>query len=75
MQGFEAGTQISASSPGNLNFLVPTPEQCGPKANKKTLYCLYNFVVSQTMSMEPEPEFQAPALLSKIAWDPVPHLV
>jgi len=34
----------------------------------KPLYQLYNSITPQTMSVEPEPKFQAPAPTSKSFW-------
>ena len=36
--------------------------------NKKILFYLYNWLAQQIMSVEPKPEFQAPAALSEIFW-------
>jgi len=43
------------------------------KKSKNTMYYLYNWLAQQTMSVEPEPKFQAPAPPSKVpAPDPQP---
>jgi len=42
------------------------PEQFGPKNQKKTLYYLYKSLVPQTISVDPEPTFQASVPPSKI---------
>ena len=67
--GCGAGTQISGS--GYLNFLAPAPtpksfwlrlqNNLVQKIRKLVAYYLYNSLVPQNMSAEPEPKFQAPA--------------
>jgi len=44
------------------------PEQFDPKNQKTTLYSLYNSLVPQTISVGPEPTFQASVPPSKTFW-------
>ena len=73
-QGCGPGSQISGSGSRHLNVLAPAATSrsfssgfrtiwC--KKSEKTTYYLYNSLAPQTISVEPEPNFQAPAPLSK----------
>jgi len=60
------GIWIFGSVSNIYKFLDPAPEWFCP--NWKPLYYLYNLLAPQTRAVEREPEFQAPAPLSKIFW-------
>jgi len=72
-RGCGSGTRISGSSSRTIWSIMKW----------KALYYLYNSLAPQTISVEPEPKFQAPAppsktfrlrlRSSKIAWAPVPQ--
>jgi len=75
-----AGTQISGSSSRHLIFFAPFPapaqhlEVSGSRMiwsieNWKPLYYLYNPLAPQTMSVEPEPKFQASAIQNCLGSD------
>jgi len=61
-QGCETGTQILVSGSGHLNFLAPAPKQFDPKNQKKAIYYLYTSLAPQTIYVDPEPKFPAPAI-------------
>jgi len=81
-QGCGAGTDISGSSSRHLNFLAPAPTSRSFWIRPQNDFVhwtlknvLSNSLAQQTISVEPEPKYQAPALAPylKIAWAPAPQ--
>jgi len=74
-QGCGAGTKISGSSSGHLNISAPAPTSRSfwlqnnlVQKSRKSLYHLYNALAPQTISVEPELNFQAPIPPFKKFW-------